>query len=521
MKQIVHSSYCTEHISYAKIATRGRTNKNTKDEMMFQKLVSNLAFSPALVGQLGFYAKRLKKEEVTRRVGLMFTVLALVVQSFAVFSPPEAANASSPSNFISGGVTSLSQYISNYDANTNNIKDLFGALGITRANLAAAHAGQINSKDGYYSWGLTSHFSAAQGEHPYTIKTSSGTTRTFYMRPLKLWDSGSTLKTGSYYNVYTGVSSKGMYFTLMKVCGNLVLKVVPPLPKCPTGLVGTYPNCVPPKKCTYPGLTNLLATDSKCSVIIVQSNPTPPTNPTLPKCPAGLIGTYPNCVPPKKCAYPGSTDLLATDSNCQPCAGDSNLWVNDVKCSANIVQSKLATNISQGGVDATTTTAQSNDKILYSISIVNSGLSSATVSFKEQLGDVLEYSSIIDTGGGGLDGTTLSWPSIVLGPGEKQTRLFTAQMLPTIPAMGQGVSDKTSYDCLITNTFGNSVNINVACPTPKQVEKVVSELPHTGASENIIFTGSVLAIITYFYTRSRQVKKEIRLIRRDFNAGTI
>ena len=30
---------------------------------MFRKLVSNLAFSPALVGQLGFYAKRLRKEE--------------------------------------------------------------------------------------------------------------------------------------------------------------------------------------------------------------------------------------------------------------------------------------------------------------------------------------------------------------------------------------------------------------------------------------------------------------------------
>jgi hypothetical protein len=92
---------------------------------MFRKLVSNLAFSPALVGQIGFYAKRLRKEEATRRIGLIFTVLALVVQSFAVFSPPEAANASSPSNFIPGGVKTLNDYLKNYDQNTNNIKDLF------------------------------------------------------------------------------------------------------------------------------------------------------------------------------------------------------------------------------------------------------------------------------------------------------------------------------------------------------------------------------------------------------------
>ena len=54
---------------------------------MFRKIVSNLPFSPALVGQLGFYAKRLKKEETTRRLGLIFIALALVVQSLAVFQP--------------------------------------------------------------------------------------------------------------------------------------------------------------------------------------------------------------------------------------------------------------------------------------------------------------------------------------------------------------------------------------------------------------------------------------------------
>ena len=63
---------------------------------MFRNIVSNLPFSPALVGQLGFYAKRLRKEEATRRLGLIFTVLALVVQSFAVFQAPEPVNATTP-----------------------------------------------------------------------------------------------------------------------------------------------------------------------------------------------------------------------------------------------------------------------------------------------------------------------------------------------------------------------------------------------------------------------------------------
>jgi LPXTG-motif cell wall-anchored protein len=73
----------------------------------------------------------------------------------------------------------------------------------------------------------------------------------------------------------------------------------------------------------------------------------------------------------------------------------------------------------------------------------------------------------------------------------------------------------------MTNTFGNTVAINVNCPTPKVIEQTVAELPHTGASANMIFAGAVLATVTFFYARSRQLKTEVRLIRRDLNAGTI
>ena len=72
------------------------------------------------------------------------------------------------------------------------------------------------------------------------------------------------------------------------------------------------------------------------------------------------------------------------------------------------------------------------------------------------------------------------------------------------------------------NTFGNNVRINVECPVQKViVEQTVSQLPHTGPGENMIFAGVVFAVVSYFYARSRQVKKEVRLIRRDLNAGTI
>ncbi|RKW04272.1 MAG: hypothetical protein D8B38_00360, partial [Candidatus Saccharimonas sp.] len=148
---------------------------------MFRKLVSNLSLSPAIVGQLGFYAKRLRKEEATRRLGLIFTALALVVQSFTLLAPPESANAADPSDMIYGGISNGSQLMAHYDANTNNIRDLYSTIGITRAELqqATTRLETRRSTENTYSWGMTPHFSAAQGEGVYSVKAAQGGMRNF------------------------------------------------------------------------------------------------------------------------------------------------------------------------------------------------------------------------------------------------------------------------------------------------------------------------------------------------------
>lgn len=550
---------------------------------MFRKLVSNLAFSPALVGQLAFYAKRLKKEETTRRLGLVFTVLALIVQSFAVFSPPESANASSANSFISGGFSSKTDFLKHYDANRNNIKDLFNAVGITRKNIQDSKLGEVHSKSGVYSWGLKPHFSSAQGEKSYTVKTSSGSTRKFYYRPLKLWDTGNNKKTGSYYQAYVGKTSNGTWFALLKICGNLVLKTNPPKPKCPNGTVGTYPDCKKPS-CpdgttgTYPdckkpepkpvaacdllrisvltdnryqfdttastangakiskytytvkrsgGAVNTIpinSTSSTNSYVYTQSTPgaytvTVTVSTSLGDKTSSQCASSFTVAQPTMC--PQNPSLKEDDPLCQPCPGDETIWIKDSRCESNIIETKSATNSTQSK-NAPEVVAGASDAIVYSLNLENKGLKPATYSIEEHLDDVLEYATVIDAGGGTLTDKTLTWPTITLGPGEKQTRMFSVKILDKIPAMPTGADEKTSYDCRINNTFGNNVSIAVACPPEKVVvEEVVKELPHTGPTENMIFAGATLSIVSFFYARTRLMKKEVRLIRRDLNAGTI
>lgn len=73
----------------------------------------------------------------------------------------------------------------------------------------------------------------------------------------------------------------------------------------------------------------------------------------------------------------------------------------------------------------------------------------------------------------------------------------------------------------MTNTFGNTVEIDVDCPLPKGVEQTVTELPKTGPGANLLFAGVVLAVAAFFYARVRLMNKEVRFIRKEYNTGAI
>lgn len=400
---------------------------------MFRKIVSNLSFSPALVGQLGFYARRLKKEETTRRLGLVFVALALVVQSLAVFQPPEPANAASPNDLVYGGLglgsnRSINNFLAPYDTNTNSLKDIMDYMGISRAEIANSQFSSFITGNVKRSWGHYPIHTSSAREQPTVITDPTGTTpiTTIYSRPL-------TLSNGPNARIYgwIGHSERVGWFAIMQACGNLVTDIVPP------------PITPPP--------------------------PAPP-----------------------------EAAILDFD--------------------------KTAVNISQGNVAAGSVTAKENDKITFTLSMKNTGGTAAPVKIADNLNDTLDYSSLIDKGGGTFDDITktLSWPDISLKPGETQERSFAVQVLSTIPATPAGVSSPDSYNCVMNNAFeGSGVTIPVTCAPLKVVEQVTKELPRTGPQENMLFAGIVLAIVTYFFLRSKQLGKEVRLIRRDLNAGTI
>lgn len=501
---------------------------------MFRKLVSNLGFSPALVGQLAFYAKRLRKEEATRRLGLLFTAFALIIQLFAVFAPPTSAN-SADSNDMCPGITrdaaGVSKIKSCYNNNTRHFKDILTYFGISKSELwSALSHGAWRYTTTYGNWYTFGHESRSSDVKNY----SSAVAGKLYARKWK-----NTIHTRQY--GWKGNSGE-TEFIILADCGNLALKrLLKPSASCV--------NLTASKTDIDVGETITLTAKSKvddgaeiAKYDFSQTGPssdnastTVKTNSTTATWQRTLSnkGTY------KFAVTIGTTNVgdTITSSTCTAevavagsvvvtpdCTTDPEL----TGCAPDIEVSKTAVNRSQNDADATKVTAQAGDIIVYTITATNSGKTIGSVELNDVLSDPLEYSQLTEVGSGTFDKSTstLSWGTLDLQPEASTTRQFVMTVLNPIPAMAQNQGSPESYDCIMSNVVRKDgegiINIPVECPVAKKVvEQTVEELPHTGPTENMIFAGLLLAIVSYFYARTRLMKKEVRLIRRDLNAGTI
>jgi hypothetical protein len=218
-----------------------------------------------------------------------------------------------------------------------------------------------------------------------------------------------------------------------------------------------------------------------------------------------------------------NNDLSPTDQNCKSCPYNPDIWAKDEDCVPKITQSKEAHNLTRNAQNASTVTAQPNDRIEYTLRTANLGNTPYTTTITENLSDVLEYASVFDTGGGTFNqsNNALSWPQVTLAPGQVDIRKITVQLNETFPATPVAGNNPSSYNCIITNAYGNTINIKLECPPSKVIENTVQQLPSTGPGENMLFGGGLLMVVTYFYARSRQMNKEVRLIRREFSGGTV
>ena len=491
---------------------------NKKDKPMFEKLLGSVAYNPALVQQLSFYGRRMKRESSVRRTGVIFLLLAFMVQFFAFVSPPQATSAYSTNDMINGGITTQAQAVSACQSDTKHYGTVLKDFGISCTAVAQASVVAALSSKAYsntlYSMGWLPQGQTNPRTHkatnevgPLNLAGVSGT-NTLYGRLLSSFDTYDH----SDYKALKVTSSTGKVYFILFECGNLV-SIGQPTP---------IPHVVPvvvPKPLPVPTPT---PKPTPTPTPKPTPTPTPTPTPVVPKpvvtaaaCTynVALPASSPLCYAP--CQY--QSTIPATSPECKPCDKS----VSSVDLLACVERHKTALNQTQNLPDANNTTAHAGDVIVYTLTTKNNGKADIKdfIVF-ENMSDVLDYATITDPQGGTVDTNgAISWMAVTLKAGETITNKITIKVKDPLPSTPVGTTDGAHYDNYMTNVYGDTVTIQIPEAPAKVVQTAATALPNTGPGTSVAITASILILAGYFYSRSRLLASEAFIAVQDNNSG--
>lgn len=454
---------------------------------MFEKLLANLPYNPNLTKQISFYARRMRHEESIRRTGLVFIVLAFMVQFFAFMSPPAATTAYSSSDMINGGISSKADAVSACRQNVKNYGDALSNFGVRCSDIADSSITSVRSTDfnnqlfsmSWLPYGQTNpHSGKPTDETAYNL---TAVAETMYARRLI---SADTIPFSTY-QVLKGTNKDGHTFFIMFGCGNLMTVGTPNISveygvgHVTTPAVGHVEMCA---------LDNSIPKDSK-------------------RC--------------KPCKYDSS--VLADSPKCKPCKGGGS---NDAQ--ACIVEHKTAANRTQGIANADGTTAKPNDIIVYTLFAENTGKAAVKdFAMQENLSDVLDYATVTDLHGGKQSKrNVITWPSEAIKPGSTLTHKISVRVQGTLSNSTPTATDPYHFDHVMTNVYGNAVNIKLPITTPGTLAPITSTtvssseaLPNTGPGSGLVLAGSIVVVAGYFFARARLLVDESMILVQEATTG--
>ena len=432
---------------------------------MFEKLLANLPYNPGLVRQMGFYAGRMRREAAIRRTGMVFIVLAFVVQFFAVVSPPQPSVAASTNDLINGGFSSVAELTADCKANDQGYAYILKYYGITCDDLAYGKTvSLVSTAAGGHLFSMGRN--PLPPINPVTKKPTDdtpvnnipGVAQPLYWRYLWSWDTGTS---STYQAVEVKSTYTGQTFYILYNCGNLVHVDIPV-----------------------------------------------PYTPPKPPAPA-----------PKPAPCPYAKNVAANSPQCKPCS--QSLSSSDTQ--ACLVYSKTASDPTQGFTDANGHTAKAGDTIIYTLSVKNYGLGTVKgFILSDNFSYVLDYAAIVSDQGAKVDsGDVLLWQAVNIAPGATFSRQVVVKVDDPIPQTPPSSSDPMLFNHIISNTYGNSINIFLPQTIVTAVETTNTQLPNTGPGTSIMIVAAVVVIAGYFLARSRLLALESGLAIQRNNGGNV
>lgn len=526
---------------------------------MINKLLSNISFNPSLVEQIGFYSKRLHREESVRRAGLVMIILSMLVQVFAVNFPAEKSLAYSD-NHIVNGVKTKSDILRAWDAPRSDVAEIYGKFGVTRQDIASLpakpNASVRSNAENFWSIGrnsLTGYSNISSGYKDKEIALKAGGS-TIYLRPLRAWDSGGH----STYSAFKGRSSiTGEAFWILVDCGNYtqIGKGRPPKPELQVkkSIAGKPKKVKPGETIKFRVQFRNKKQDSLAEDVVmidkVNRNKYEVLNHK--NLPIGRDDKIEKNIGNLK--YTDHSRVFVLKVRIKDNVKDGEKICNRVTLRASNASSvsdsvcttvkitpepptppppvppddvppglsKEVTNITQNVSDdeAIETKIQPGDVLEYRLITSNTGsgpIESYVVS--DYVGDLLDYANLdvefLESQGGSYDENAkkVVWTNVTLDAESDTVKLFRIKIKDPLPSTNSPSNLTTNFDCKISNEYGDEISMSVQCPLVKSVET----LPNTGPGETIAFAFATASVSGYFFARTRLLAKELDIAKRIF-----
>lgn len=529
--------------------------------MLFRELLTNWTEGRLEDSKLVFYTKRLAKETSLRRTGAALLVIALVFQVITFVSPPKPSSAASqgPNDVIPGGFASKADLLAHFDhppyGDPADLQIIYAYFGVVRQNIVDAGETTVSGSSGIWSVGRQPHSSADQ-----QIDIPAVYNEHVFIRPLSSWG------TGARYRVLVGTSSRGQRFYILFNCGNIAFDFIPPppppaAPPPPPGkprltIAKTAPGGYPPSgaqvhrgdELAFHLPVSNIGNGTANNVIIEDAIPKYTTGSfqggfAFGPADGGSRGGSATTYYWWKLGHyytkgAGFTDLRVKVNNDAPngariCNTASvrsdeiptvhsqqlcfTVVVPQVVGKPNLHYAKTADNLTLTlngqPTNAAGTTVPAGTSLRYNLRVQNTGTAASPgFVFSEDIGDILDYATVTNTGGGVQTGSTLNWPAVTIGAGQQVVKSFVVQVKNPIPSRPTGVSDPQSFDLHMDNVFfANAVRVSVPTPPVKSIEEATRTLPQTGAGVVNAIVALVAAVASFLYLRARLLGKELAI----------
>lgn len=532
---------------------------------MFNKIISTLPYNPSAIEQLAFYSKRLKQEESVRRLGLAMIVMSMFIQLFASAVPPEKSLAASPNNIINN-VDTRGDILRAWDAPGSDIPAIYGKFGVTRSDIASLttrpNVTITSNQHDFWSIGrksLSGYGGVSDSYKDSEVRLRAGGTYV-YMRKLNAWGVSS-------YKAFKGrVSSTGKQFWIIADCGNFTQlgKSTPSPPRLEIrkSVIGGQTTARRGDTFTYRveyrnAQEDSLAEDVRL-VDDLDAGYVDRISPT--QYPMGANG-----IMVKELSSLANTDnsrIFDVTVRIKPnvehgtrvcniasiSASNASKVTSQEVCVTVVVENmppppplpptpplppppppgstKTVKNITRNleGNKAIGTTVRPGDVIEYNLVTTNGGANAKTsYDIKDFVGDVLDYakldSDFLASQGGTYDTSQkqVIWSNQTIPSNGQLEKKFRVTIKNPVPATNSPTAASTTFDCKISNEYGDEISLNVQCPVLKTVE----ELPNTGPGTTVAIAFTITVISSYFLARSRLLSREVGIVKENYTSAGV